>query len=152
MADLSQSDQDLLHRMLGLPELIALVAAMKSRTLSVDERETITRALGIEQCIHSDQWVDNAAGIARLIEYIWTSEPLMWEDKQLLREAVASKEPALLMLVEEPGEEPLTIDQREALRMACLHNLLATGFAGHLDEPNKRGVRLEALIDYLGHI
>ncbi|MGI8688242.1 MAG: hypothetical protein ACR2M3_06645 [Thermomicrobiales bacterium] len=69
----------------------------------------------------------------------------------MLREAIASAEPSLLPLVDTVGVAPLTQEQRNALRRAVAHNLVATGF-GSQWEPNVCGVRLEALIDYLVHV
>lgn len=73
------------------------------------------------------------------------------EDVALLREAVARQQPDLLVLLDSLGRVPLTPEEQTGLRVAVTEELCATGLAGD-DAPNERGLRLERLIDRLGHL
>ncbi len=72
------------------------------------------------------------------------------EDMELLHEAISKQQPHLLHLLNSLGRVPLSEEERTSLRLAVTGELCATGFEEH-DEPNARGLRLEKLIDYLGH-
>ncbi|HYU10111.1 MAG TPA: hypothetical protein VEK77_12130 [Gemmatimonadales bacterium] len=72
------------------------------------------------------------------------------QDFLLLREVIAKQAASLLFLVDRVMQ-PLTEEQREALRQALAAELGETGFSP--DGPiNERGTRIERLIDRLGHI
>jgi hypothetical protein len=73
------------------------------------------------------------------------------EETYLLREALLKHRPSLLTMIELIGIVPLNDEQREELRGAIADELLETGL-GKDDEPNKRGLLLEQLIDRLGHL
>jgi hypothetical protein len=72
-------------------------------------------------------------------------------EMNLLREVVTKRKPDLLAFVGSIGVTPLTNDQRQSLREALAAELRHSGL-GENDEPNRLGLRLESLIDYLGHV
>ena len=69
---------------------------------------------------------------------------------QLVREVLKSRAPERLGIDEVMNAEPLTQEQREAIREVLADELVARGF-GPDWEPNERGRLLEAAIDWLGH-
>ena len=69
----------------------------------------------------------------------------------LLSEAVTKHRPDLTDLLSVLPNEELSEDQREELRQAVADELCETGFRED-DEPNRRGLILEELIDRLGHL
>ena len=71
-------------------------------------------------------------------------------DRQLLRGTIARRRPDCLPFVDRVGIDPLQESAREEIREAIVAELSATGLDEH-DEPNRRGLRLEYLIDVLGH-
>ena len=72
-------------------------------------------------------------------------------DYLLLRESVARHRRDCLPFVDRIGAEPLQEPVREDLREAVVAELAATGLAER-DEPNRRGRRLEHVIDVLGRL
>jgi hypothetical protein len=72
------------------------------------------------------------------------------EEMELLRECVSRHRPELLSLLGKLGRIGLTFDEREGLREAVSDEFAATGLEPDY-EPNKRGLKLEDLIDILGH-
>ena len=75
------------------------------------------------------------------------SEP----SRQLLRESVEKHRPDCLPLVEQLNGQSLSEPVREELRDAVVAELCATGL-DERDEPNRRGLELERLIDLLGRL
>jgi hypothetical protein len=71
--------------------------------------------------------------------------------KELLRQAVCQHDPALGSRLDTLGSVALTEEEREALRKTVLQELLATGL-DDADEPNERGLDLEAVVDDLGRL
>jgi hypothetical protein len=69
------------------------------------------------------------------------------ETNDLLRHVVEKHCPEHLNNLRRLGE--LTHGEKLALQQAVADEFLATGL-GEDDEPNERGLRLEALIDFLG--
>src|SRR3954463_8567723 len=149
---LSQTDKDLLRALVQAqnPALLRLVAVLDSGSLPVEQREVITRAMGIERRMNREAWATQSAEIEQLIEYVWKSNPLIPEDERLLREAIETEQPSLLPLLHKIGTSELTQDEANEMRIAICDHLIATGF-GPKWKPNARGIRLEALIDYLVH-
>ncbi len=152
MVNLSAADKELMWALLQArnPALLALVDVLDLGLLPVEQREAITRAMGIERRVNRERWFARSAEIERLVEYVWTSRPLALDDMQLLRDAIETEAPSLLPLLNKIGTRELTQDESNALRSAIVHHLVSTGF-GPQSEPNARGIRLEALIDYLVH-
>lgn len=150
---LSQSDKDLIRALLQArnPALLGLVDMLDLGALPVEQREAITRALGVERRMNREAWVSQSAEIERLMEYVWTSRPLAAADAHLLRKAIEAEEPSLLPLLDKIGTSDLTQDEANEMRSAIGGHLIATGFDSRLEWLNARGVRLEALIDYLVH-
>ena len=72
------------------------------------------------------------------------------EMSRLLRGTVANHAPDLLPLAESVGEAPLGETDREALRSAVLAEFLSAGRDSN-DEATSYGLKLEKLIDALGH-
>ena len=69
---------------------------------------------------------------------------------QLVREVLKSRAPEGLGIDDVMNAEPLTQEQREAIREVLADEFVASGLG--LDwEPNERGRLLEAAIDWLGH-
>jgi hypothetical protein len=73
------------------------------------------------------------------------------QDISLLHEVLIRQRPNLLGFLTSLGRVPLTEEQRTDLRLAVTDELVNTGFTDQ-DEPNSRGLQLEALIDKLGHL
>jgi hypothetical protein len=152
MLTLSAADKGLIRALLQAryPEILSLVDVLDSGPLPVEQREAITRAMGVERRMHRAAWAAQGAEIARLMEYIWTSRPLTPEDAGMLREAIEMAAPSLVPLLDNIGTAALTQEQSNALRGAVGFHLIEVGFDREW-KPNARGVRLEALIDYLVH-
>ena len=70
-------------------------------------------------------------------------------DRELMRETVVRRRPDSLPFLDRLGIDPLQESVREEIREAIVSELSATGLDGH-DEPTRRGLRLEHLIDVLG--
>lgn len=70
-------------------------------------------------------------------------------NKNLLQEVILKHKPELTDLIAKIGIEPLTNEQREDIRITVATELSATGLDDN-DEPNARGLLLEAIIDQLG--
>jgi hypothetical protein len=68
---------------------------------------------------------------------------------ELLVELVGKHRPELLPLVKLIGLKPLSMEQREDLRSVVATELTESGLDIN-DEPTKRGLLLEELIDWLG--
>lgn len=64
---------------------------------------------------------------------------------------MAQRSPWLLPLVKSLGKTPLTTEQREALRGVVSDEFVGAGL-GADDEPTEYGLRLEHLLDLLGHL
>jgi hypothetical protein len=152
MANLSAADKELIRSLLQArsPALLGLVDVLGLGPLPIQQREAITRAMGVERRINRETWGAQGAEIERLLEYVWMSRPLAPDDVQLLRDAIETEAPFLLPLLDKIGTSALTQDESNELRSAIGHHLIETGF-GPQWEPNERGERLEALIDYLAH-
>lgn len=152
MANLSKADKELMRALIQAwnPAMLGLVDKVDLGPLPIEEREAITRAMGVERRINREKWGAHGAEIERLLEYVWTSRPLAPDDAQLLRDAIETEVPSLLPLLDKMGTSEFTQDESNALRSAIVHHLVSTGF-GPQGEPNERGIRLEALIDYLVH-
>jgi hypothetical protein len=71
--------------------------------------------------------------------------------KALVAEAVHHHNPEFIDVVDTLGTHKLTDQERERLREAIAAELCATALEAQ-DEPNQRGVVLEALIDLLGYM
>lgn len=69
---------------------------------------------------------------------------------RLTREVLKARAPEHASLAELIGTRPLTQDEREAMR-ECLSDELADTGLGPDDEPNERGLLIEAAIAWLGH-
>jgi hypothetical protein len=69
----------------------------------------------------------------------------------LLREVVRRHGPESLALVETIRSRLLTSEERETLRLLVSEEFVRTGLDED-DEPNERGLLLEDLIDWLGHV
>lgn len=69
----------------------------------------------------------------------------------LLRAAVHRHSPTLERRLATLGTVPLNLEEREALRSAVLDEFLETGLDDS-QEPNKRGLNLQSIIDDLGHL
>lgn len=67
----------------------------------------------------------------------------------LLRYVVNKHSPEMEPRLATLGSTPLRGDEREALRSAVLRELLESGL-DRSDEPNQRGLSLEAIVDDLG--
>ena len=76
---------------------------------------------------------------------------LQKEQEGLLREVLQRHAPDLLALLDSPDPLKLNENQRDQLRQLVTDEFCATGL-GENDEPNKRGLSLEYLIDHLGHL
>ncbi len=146
---LSAVDSELIRALLEArhPALLDVVDVLNLGTLPVEQREAITRAMGVERRVNRAAWTAQGAEIERLMEYIWTSRPLTPEDARSVREAIETAAP-LLPLLDRIGKSALTQEQSNALRGAVGFHLVETGFDPEW-KPNAQGVRLEALIDYL---
>lgn len=72
-------------------------------------------------------------------------------ERQLLYEVIAKQAPHLLPLLGILGRALLNVEQREELRGAIATELSETGLNEDY-EPNAYGLRLETLIDSLGHV
>lgn len=70
--------------------------------------------------------------------------------KELLGGIILKHKPALMSVFELIGVQPLTEEQREALREIIAAELSESGLTEN-DEPNQRGLLIEELIDRLGH-
>ena len=71
------------------------------------------------------------------------------EKLELLREVITRRAPALVGLLVRVGDEPLSQDERNALREAVTDEFAEHGLqADH--EPNAYGLRMEELVDWLG--
>lgn len=70
------------------------------------------------------------------------------EDLALLRSTIQKQQPELLPLLDLLGVQPLTEDQREALREALADELVETGLRDD-SEPNARGRHLDDIIGRL---
>jgi hypothetical protein len=149
---LSAADKGLIRALLQArhPEILSLVDVLDSGPLPVEQREAITRAMGVECRINRTAWSAQSDEIERLMEYVWTSRPLTPEDARLLREAIERAAPSLVPLLDKIGTAALTQEESNALRGAVGFHLIEVGFDQEW-KPNARGVRLEALIDYLVH-
>ncbi len=77
---------------------------------------------------------------------IETARPLSRSESTLLLEVVAKRRPELLALAAAAAEGRLNLHERKKLIDVVAAELLATGFAGD-DEPNRRGLALENLLD-----
>ncbi len=152
MANLSAADKELMRALLQArnPALLDLVDVFDWGPLPVEQREVITRAMGGERRINREVWSAQGIEIERLLEHVWTSRPLAPDDARLLRDAIETEAPSLLPLLDKIGTFELTQDESNELRSTIGHHLMETGF-GPRWEPNKRGNRREALIDYLVH-
>jgi hypothetical protein len=80
-----------------------------------------------------------------------TKRQLQPDKVRLLREVILKQQPSLLSLLDVLNVSSLTVEQRESLREAVAAELCVTGLDKN-DEPNDRGLQLEALIDYLGRL
>ncbi len=70
------------------------------------------------------------------------------EDLVLLRATIQKQQPELLPLLDLLGVQPLTEDQREALREALADEFVETGLMDD-SEPNARGRHLDDIIGTL---
>jgi hypothetical protein len=73
------------------------------------------------------------------------------EMSALLSEVLWKRNPSMMGIVASFQNVGLTDDQREELRQTLTDELIETGLCED-DEPNKRGLLLEELIDKLGHL
>jgi hypothetical protein len=81
-----------------------------------------------------------------------SSRTLLTADQvRLLAELVTQRAPILERVLARLGHEPLTDDNREALREVVAAEICDRGLDAE-DEPNQYGRTLEHLIDALGHI
>ena len=69
----------------------------------------------------------------------------------LLRSTFQKQQPGLLPLLDLLGAQPLTEDQREALREALADELIETGLRDD-SEPDERGRPLDDIIGRLGRL
>ena len=76
---------------------------------------------------------------------------LIVEEIDLIKEILSKHHPSLLPIMDSIGIVPISDEQREELRGAIADELLETALSKD-DEPNKRGLLLEHLIDLLGHL
>ena len=73
------------------------------------------------------------------------------EMARLLREVIRDHRPDLLDILDAPENIQLTEQQRDDLRQAITDEFCKTGLQEN-DEPNRRGLLLEELIDRIGHL
>jgi hypothetical protein len=79
-------------------------------------------------------------------------QPALPPDRMaILRDAVHRHSPAMASRLGTLGAIALNDEEREALRNAVLRELLESGL-GDDDEPNGRGLDLEAIVDDLGRL
>ena len=70
---------------------------------------------------------------------------------EMLKAVVLKHRPDLLPIVDSLGNNPLSFNLREELREAIADEFCESGL-NESDEPNEFGLRLEELIDLLGHL
>jgi hypothetical protein len=69
---------------------------------------------------------------------------------RLISDVLRARAPEQRHLLAQLGREPISVDQREAIRVILADELIARGLDPD-DEPNERGQLIEAAIDWLGH-
>jgi hypothetical protein len=77
--------------------------------------------------------------------------PLPKDMESLLREVLSKRTPQMLNILDSPASRMLTDEERDEIRQALTDEFCESGLYDN-DEPNERGLSLEALIDKLGHI
>ena len=72
MANLSAADKQLRRALLQAwnPALLGLVDTLDFGPLPIQQREAITRAMGVERRINRETWGVQGAEIERLLEYV----------------------------------------------------------------------------------
>ncbi len=73
------------------------------------------------------------------------------EEKALLREVLLRRSPSLAYLVDSLSVVPLTLEQREEMRLTLADEMLDVGLEEN-GEPNKLGRNLDDLIGLLGKL
>ncbi len=70
--------------------------------------------------------------------------------QKLTRDVIHARAPEHASLVDQIGAQRLTLDDRDTMREILSDELVDTGL-GPDDEPNERGLLIEAAIAWLGH-
>jgi len=78
------------------------------------------------------------------------NDKLNFSESSLLREIIMKHNDSLINILDSIGQSKLTTEERENLRELIADELIETGLDEN-DEPNKRGLMLEKLIDMLAN-